>query len=141
YGSADAAPDEVALTYDLLRLGLRGQALRALGKLGEARQALGARHALLLEREKRRGLDDDLLALALAESQLAEVAARGHAHDEAARFASQALGHADALAKRAGTPLHDAQIATLSHAAELHLTGHVPANAFGFDLAARLRSA
>lgn len=133
--------EESNATYDLLRLGLRGQALRALGRHDEAGRALAARHVLLATRAETRKLDDDLLSLSLAEAQLAELARSRRAPKEAAELASQALDHADQYALRTGTPLADAQLAALGFAAELHLTAGVPAGAFRFDLGARLREA
>ena len=136
-----ASTDEMGATFDLLRLGLRGQAQRALGRHDDARRTLGARHDLLALRAAERNLDDDLLSLSLAEAQLADLALARKAPSEAAILASQALDHADQYAHRTGTPLADAQLAALGFAAELHLSGGVPAAAFQFDLGARLRDA
>src|SRR6185369_13860833 len=63
-------PAEAARTYDLLRLGLRGQAERATGQVDAAWRTLSARLALLGQRAGGRVLDDDLLALSLSAAQL-----------------------------------------------------------------------
>jgi hypothetical protein len=135
------SPEEVQKSYDLLRLGLRGQAEHATGKNDAAWKTLSQRQTLLAARAKQRGLDDDLLALSLAEAQLADVARARNSLDEAGRWASQALEHADEYAKRTATPLADEQLATLAFAAELYLVAHVPRSAFTVDVAARLDDA
>lgn len=137
----EATHDEERESYELLRLGLRGQAQRALGKLDDARRTLTTRHDLLLARAAKRSYDDDLLALATAETQLAELArARGDGAG-AATLATQALAHADAHADKTATPLSDAQLAVLGYAAELHVVHGIPSRAFGVDVTARLRDA
>lgn len=132
--------DEARVTFSLLALGLRAQAERALGKTAEALKSLTARHALLAARSQKRDLDDDLLALSLAEAQLADLSEK-HDLGAAVRYTAAALTHADAWAKRTATPLADAQLAVLSLAAELALRSGAPRDRFGFDLAVRLRAA
>ena len=132
---------DVEATYTLLRLGLRGQAERALGRLDDAQRTLGQRHDLLLARAARRSYDDDLLALSTAEAQLADLARARNDQPAAAKLASQSLAHADELAKKTATPLSDAQLSALRFAAELHCIAGVPASAFGFDVRARVRDA
>jgi len=131
-------PEEVRRSYDLLRLGLRGQAERATGKLDAAFSTLQTRETLLAARAKQRGLDDDLLALSLSEAQLADVARLRGALDDAGRFASQSLRNADAYAKRTATPLADAQLSAIQFAAELLLVAKVPRSAFTVDVPGRL---
>ena len=137
----EAVHDEERQTYELLRLGLRGNAERALGRLDDAERTLGARHQLREARARLRSVDDDLLALATTDAQLADLArARGN-KPQAAQRITEALAHADAYARKSGAPLDDAQLAVLGLAAELHLVAGVPASAFGFDVRARLQSA
>jgi hypothetical protein len=140
-GFTGLANDEAHLTFSLLALGLRAQAERALGKTADARKTLTARHAQLAARSQKRDLDDDLLALSLAEAQLADLADKLHDLAAAIHYTADALTHADAWAKRTATPLADAQLAVLSLAAELALHSGAPRDAFGFDLTARLRAA
>jgi hypothetical protein len=140
-GWPELSPEEAKLTFSLLALGLRGQAERTLGRIADATRTLAQRHALLTERAQRRDLDDDQLALALAEAQLADLADRARDLAAAARHASDSLAHADAWAKRTGTPLADAQLAVLSLAAELVVRGDARLDALAFDLTARLRDA
>jgi hypothetical protein len=133
--------EDVRTTYELLRLGLRAQAERSLGRLDDSWKALDARRALLADRLKRRNLDDDLLSLSLAEAQLADLAQAKKLGPEAARYISQSLSHADLYARRTETPLADAQLSALGFAAGLLVHGLAPASAFGFDVPARLRDA
>ncbi|HEX4462891.1 MAG TPA: hypothetical protein VIA18_33185 [Polyangia bacterium] len=135
----DTPPADVRETYDLLRYGLRGQAERAMGRYENARKTLETRHQLLEARAKRRGYDDDLIALSTAEAQLAELMRFIGDTDRAAQLASQALAHADDFAHKSNTPLTDAQLSTLGFAAELHVVNHVPRKAFAFDLKQRLQ--
>lgn len=134
-------PEEVQRGYDLLRLGLRGQAERLLNHLDAAWKTLNERETLLAERAKRRGLDDDLLALSLSEAQLADVARLRNSPTEAGKWASASLRHADDYAAKTKSPLADAQLSALAFAAELLLVGKVPRAAFTIDVPGRLIAA
>jgi Tol biopolymer transport system component len=133
-----ATEDEVLATYRLLALGLRARAHRALEQLPEAARALEGRRQLLLDRLKRKNVDEDLSSLAMVEEQLAENARARKDGASAARWIAFAVGHTDELAKRTATPLHPAGLETLSFAAELYLGGD--ARDFGFDVPARVRA-
>jgi Tol biopolymer transport system component len=137
----DTPSDEVRETYDPLRLGLRGQAERALGRSDEARRTLGRRHQLLLDRARRRGYDADLLELSEAEAQLADLERQRGDGAAAAAWATQALARADQYADKTRTPMDDAQLRALAFAAELCVVGGAPTSAFGFDVRARLVNA
>jgi hypothetical protein len=135
------APEEVTATYELLRLGVRGQAERALGRLTAADHSFAEREKLLAARYQRHAFDDDRLALSRLAAQRAELAYAQHHAQDAARFAADALSHADAWAQKTATPLADAQLSALTLAAELVVRGGVQSRDFSFDLAARLRDA
>jgi hypothetical protein len=112
-----------------------------LGQLDAAQKTLTERLRLLSARALKRSYDDDLLALSTAEAQLADLARKRGDQPGAAKLASQSVAHADQLAKKSGTKLSDAQLSALRFAAELHCIAGVPANAFDFDVRARLRDA
>lgn len=133
-----ASKDEVLRSYRLFAAGLRGKAHRSLGELDAAAKALATRRALSKQRLELADLDEHVRALALAEAQLAEVAAQRRDLGEAEHWMREALGHADAFLRRSKLPINAEKLTLLWLASELQLTTGAPLS--GVHLAERLRA-
>jgi hypothetical protein len=133
-----AEQDEVLRSYRLFAAGLRGQAHRSLGELDAAAQALETRRTLAKQRLLAADLDEHVRALALAEGQLAEVAAERRVPGEAEHWMQEALGHADAFLRRTKTPVNAEKLSLLWLASELQLS--TGAALHGVNLGDRLRA-
>ena len=115
------APDAVERGYKLIASGLRANAHLALGELDPAARALEIRAQLAEARLAKSGLDEHLRALALVEARLGDVARDRKKPDEAARWLSAALDHADQYLQKTGVPLTADQLDVLRLGAELAL--------------------
>lgn len=137
---AGRSGNEALASYRLMLFGLRAQAHRDLQELDAAAAALAQRQEELARRLRRGRLDEDLLALGLAEAQQAEYAlARGRRPDALAHL-REGLRHADAYGQKTGTPVHDVGLKLLGAYAELRFSaGETPPDAP--DLGERLRRA
>jgi hypothetical protein len=133
--------DEVRASYRLLFSGLGASASRALGKLDEATRALEARTGELNQRLARDHLDEDRLALAIAEAHLAECAHARKDDRQAARHLEAALRFSDDYGAHTGTRIDPVGLALLDAYAALHLQAGVPLAELKLDLPARLQAA
>ncbi|HRI50371.1 MAG TPA: hypothetical protein PLW65_09330, partial [Pseudomonadota bacterium] len=106
---------------------------------GEAARALLTRRTLAKERLAAADLDEHVQGLALAEGQLAEVAAERRQLGEAGRWLHEALGHSDKFLHRAGVKVNAEHLSLLWLAAELQLGSGADLHAI--KLAERLRAA
>jgi hypothetical protein len=97
--------EQTSRTYRQIATGLRANAHQALGQLDLAGRSLERQRALGAETFAQTDRDDDLRALVLAESRLAALTAAQGQPEGAARWAKQALEHADQLASRTGAPI------------------------------------
>jgi len=113
---AHVAPEDVLRSYRLISSGLEANALRQLGRGVEASRALERRRELLADLFKKSDRDEDLRAVILAETQLADNAGDREA---AARWAAAALDHASAFGERTQTRLPPEERDGLWLAAEL----------------------
>jgi hypothetical protein len=102
---AHQTTEQTSRTYRQIAAGLRANAHQALGQLDLAERSLERQRALGAETFAETDRDDDLRALVLAESRLADLTAARGQRDLAARWAKQALEHADQLASRTGAPI------------------------------------
>ncbi len=115
-------PDRAVRAHDryaLILAGLRANAHQRLGQLGEAARALEDRHAAFAHRYDLTRRDDDLRALVLADSRLAENACRRGDVRRASDWIGDAVSRADALAIRTTTPISADRLDALWFAAEL----------------------
>lgn len=133
------AVPEALRSYRLLAAGLRGKAHRSLGELDAAARALLTRRALAKDRLATADLDEHVQALALAEGQLAEVAAERRDLGAAGRWMQGALGHSERFLKRAGVTVNAEHLTLLWLAAELQLESGTDLHAA--KLAERLHAA
>jgi hypothetical protein len=117
---------------------LRANANLALGRLEDAAQALARQHVLLGQQLASSNRDEDVRALTLVETRLAENASARRDYEAAATWLGKALEHADALAARLHSSLDGDQLRVLLVGAELHALGRVPVH---FDLPRRLSDA
>jgi len=116
---AHVAPEDVLRSYRLISSGLEANALRQLGRGVEASRALERRRELLADLFKKSDRDEDLRAVILAESQLADNAVDRGDREAAARWAAAALDHASAFGERTQTRLPPEERDGLWLAAEL----------------------
>ena len=126
--------------YPLLLAGMRAQAHAAGGQLVEASAAMTRRRDELAARVAKLALDEDRLALAESEAQLARYAYRRHAFDEALGHVEAALRQWDAWSDSTGTPVEDTGLALLAAYAELHLFASLSLDRMHLDLPHRLET-
>jgi len=120
--------DEVTLREDdtLIVHGLRAQALLLTGDLEGARASMSKRRDGLGARLDRRPVDEDRLALAQAEAQLALLAWKRKDVREARDRLEAALAAWDDYADKTGTEVDETGLALLRAYVELHLQGGLP---------------
>ncbi|MEI9937748.1 MAG: hypothetical protein WDO69_11065 [Pseudomonadota bacterium] len=136
--SPHVTPEQAGATYRALTAGLRAKANAALGQLDASAVALVRRRALFEVRFTTSQRDEDLRALTLVETQLAENARARRDIPAAARWIGLALGHADALVA-ASQPAPDVdQLRVLWCAAALAALDHAQ---LSFDWHRRLSEA
>ncbi|HEY0468098.1 MAG TPA: hypothetical protein VGC79_28060 [Polyangiaceae bacterium] len=135
---AHVSPEQAGATYRALANGLRAQASAALGQLDASAAALVRRHALIEARYATSQRDEDLRALTLVETQLADNARARRDLPAAARWIGLALKHADALVAGPQAPPDVDQLRVLWFAAELQTFDHAR---LSFDLRQRLSEA
>ncbi len=114
-----ATPKDVLRTYRLISSGLEANALRQLGRGAEASRALERRRELLIDQLKQSDRDEDLRAVTLVESQLADNAVDRGDRKAAARWAAATLDHGSALGERTQTRFPQEELDGLWLAAEL----------------------
>ncbi len=133
--SQHITPEQAGATYRALTSGLRAKASAALGQLDASRAALVRQHALFEARFATSRRDEDLRALTLVETQLAENARARRDLPAAARWIGLALTHADALIAGPEAPPDVDQLRVLWFAAQLATLDHAQ---LSFDLRQRL---
>ena len=136
--SAHATPEQAAAAYRALAEGLRANASAALGQLDANASALLREHTLLAARFESSNRDEDLRALTLVETRLAENARLRHDSSAAARWIALALEHADSGAVRTRAVIDTDQLRVLWFSAVLATFDHV---ALPFDWRQRLSAA
>ena len=136
--SAHAKPEQAAAAYRALAEGLRANASAALGQLDESASALLQQHTLIEARFESSNRDEDLRALSLIETELAENARLRRNGSAAARWITLALAHADSRATRTRTEIDADQLRVLWFAATLATLDHVT---LPFDWRRRLADA
>jgi cellulose synthase operon protein C len=114
-----AAPKDVLRTYRLISSGLEVNALLQLGRGVEALRALERRRELLAELLRESDRDEDLRAVTLVESQLADNAVDRGDREAAGRWAAATLDHGSAFGERTQTRLSQEERDGLWLAAEL----------------------
>jgi hypothetical protein len=124
--------------YRALAAGLRANASAALGELDASAAALVRQRAIFEARLQSSSRDEDLRALTLVDTRLAENARARRDIPAAARWIALALEHADALAARTHAVLDVDQLRVLWFAATLGTLDHA---ALSFDLRQRLTDA
>ncbi len=127
--------EQAAAGYRALAAGLRANASAALGHLDASAAALVRQRAIFEVRLKNSNRDEDLRALTLVDTRLAENARARQDIPAAARSIGLALEHADALAARTHAALDVDQLRVLWFAATLGTLDHA---ALSFDLHQRL---
>jgi hypothetical protein len=136
--SPHVTPEQAGATYRALADGLRAKASAALGQLDGSGAALVRQRLLFEARFSASHRDEDLRALTLVETQLAENARARRDIPAAARWIGLALQHADALALPAQAAFDVDQLRVLWFAAELGALDHAQ---LSFDLHQRLSQA
>jgi hypothetical protein len=121
--------------YRALAAGLRANASAALGQLDASAVALLRQRVIFEARLKSSNRDEDLRALTLVDTRLAENARARQDIPAAVRWIGLALEHADALAARTHAALDADQLRVLWFAATLGTLDHA---ALSFDLRQRL---
>jgi hypothetical protein len=116
---AHATPKDVLRTYRLISSGLEANALRQLGRVEEASRALERRRELLMDQFKESDRDEDLRAVTLVETRLADNATDRGDRQAAARWVAAALDHAAALGERTQTRFPQEELDGLLLGAEL----------------------
>ena len=136
--SPHVTPAQAGRSYRSIAAGLRANADLALGRRGEAAVALERRRALFMERLASSDRDEDVRALTLVETRLADNAGEQRDFPAAARWLGLALDHADRLLDRTHAAVDADQLHALWLGAEIHTTSHAP---MSFDVQKRLGDA
>ncbi len=136
--SVHVTSEQARATYRALAAGLRAKASAALGQHDASAAALVRQHALFEARFASSQREEDLRALTLVETQLAENARLQRDIPAAARWIGLALEHADALVPGPQAPPDVDQLRVLWFAAQLGTLDHAQ---LSFDLQQRLREA
>jgi hypothetical protein len=133
--SSHVTAEQAVAGYRALAAGLRANASAALGELDASAAALARQRELLEARLERSNRNEDLRAVTLVDTRLAENARARHDIPVAARWIALALAHADTLAARTHVALDIDQLRVLWFAATLGALDHA---ALPFDLHQRL---
>ncbi|WP_394834041.1 hypothetical protein LVJ94_46805 [Pendulispora rubella] len=119
--------DQVIRSYRLIAAGLRGRASHGLGQLAESERALETRRKLLEKETKTDDSGNEVRALMLVESQIADNAIHRGDRAQAAAAMDKALKHADHLHDLAKGAVDADQLHALWLAAEMYAFTGVPA--------------
>jgi hypothetical protein len=117
-----ATERQVLGTYRLIASGLRAKAYLALGRLPEAQAELEARRAVFADKLKREKVDEHARALALVDSQLAEVALARLQPAAALARVKGALEGLDPIVKKEAKPYDHDQLLLAWLAAEIRMS-------------------